>query len=51
MFIAIVTSTCSVMRPVREHAGRIRLVAGHPFAGSERSGLTAADAALFVSKA
>ena len=44
---ALVTTTCSVMRPLREKAGRIQLVAGHPFAGSERSGLGAADAALF----
>ncbi|HVS32970.1 MAG TPA: prephenate dehydrogenase/arogenate dehydrogenase family protein [Thermoanaerobaculia bacterium] len=44
---ALVTTTCSVMRPVREHAGRLRLVAGHPFAGSEQSGLPVADVALF----
>jgi prephenate dehydrogenase len=44
---ALVTTTCSVMQPVREHAGRVHLVAGHPFAGSERSGLAASDAALF----
>lgn len=41
------TSTCSVMAPLR-HAGQgSDFVAGHPFAGSERSGLAAARDDLF----
>ena len=43
---ALVTSVCSVMQPLRAPAG-VEFVAGHPFAGSEKSGLAAADAGLF----
>lgn len=47
----LVTSTCSVMEPLRHHAvNRGRFVAGHPFAGSEKSGLDAATAGLFEGK-
>jgi prephenate dehydrogenase len=42
----LVTSVCSVMQPLRE-ASRTTFVAGHPMAGSEQSGLAAADGALF----
>jgi len=42
----LVTTTCSVMQPfVRDG-----YVAGHPFAGSEKSGLAAARAGLFEGK-
>lgn len=46
---ALVTSACSLMVPVAEAAKgvSIRFVAGHPMAGSERSGLAAADGDLF----
>lgn len=44
-----VTSVCSVMRPLRE-AARGRFVAGHPLAGSEKSGFAAASAQLFEGK-
>ena len=43
----LVTSTCSVMQPLRAAAHGLRFVAGHPFAGSERSGLAAARGDLF----
>jgi prephenate dehydrogenase len=43
------TSTCSVMEPLRA-AAKSDFVAGHPFAGSEKSGLAAASAALFEGK-
>lgn len=43
---AVVTTTCSVMSPF---AGE-PVVAGHPFAGSERSGLAAATPDLFVGR-
>jgi prephenate dehydrogenase len=46
---AVVTSTCSVMRPLRE-AARGVFVAGHPMAGSQESGLAAARADLFEGK-
>jgi prephenate dehydrogenase len=46
---AVVTSTCSVMRPVRA-AARSAFVAGHPMAGSQESGLAAARADLFEGK-
>lgn len=46
---AVVTSTCSVMRPVRA-AARGAFVAGHPMAGSQESGLGAARADLFEGK-
>ena len=45
----LVTSVCSVMQPLREVA-RTRFVAGHPMAGSEKSGYAAADGALFEGK-
>jgi prephenate dehydrogenase len=45
----LVTSVCSVMQPLRE-AARTAFVAGHPMAGSEQSGLAAADGALFEGK-
>jgi prephenate dehydrogenase len=47
---AVVTSVCSVMKPLRDVA-RARFVAGHPMAGSEQRGLAAADGDLFVDKA
>lgn len=40
----LVTTTCSVMAPFRT------FIAGHPFAGSEQSGLAAARADLFEGK-
>lgn len=46
---AIVTSTCSVMRALRE-ASRGAFIAGHPLAGSQDSGLAAARADLFAGK-
>src|ERR1700741_28754 len=46
---AVVTSTCSVMRALRE-AARGSFVAGHPMAGSQESGLTAARVDLFEGK-
>ena len=46
---AVVTSTCSVMRALREVA-RGTFVAGHPMAGSQESGLAAARADLFEGK-
>jgi prephenate dehydrogenase len=46
---AVVTSTCSVMRVLRE-AARGLFVAGHPMAGSQESGLTAARIDLFEGK-
>ena len=42
----LVTTTCSVMRPFRGPG----IVAGHPFAGSEKRGLAAARADLFEGK-
>ena len=46
----LITSTCSVMQPLRAAAHELPFVAGHPFAGSERSGLAAARADLFEGK-
>lgn len=45
----VVTSACSVMKPLRELA-RGTFVAGHPLAGSEQRGLAAARADLFEGK-
>jgi prephenate dehydrogenase len=47
---ATVTSVCSVMAPLTEAAKGVRFIAGHPFAGSERSGISAAHADLFEGK-
>ena len=44
---AQVTSVCSTMEALRRAAGDVDFVAGHPFAGSEQSGLGAARADLF----
>jgi prephenate dehydrogenase len=46
---AVVTSTCSVMRALRDVA-RGTFVAGHPMAGSQERGLAAATADLFEDK-
>ena len=46
---ALVTTVCSVMKPLRDAAAG-RFVAGHPLAGSEESGFGAARADLFVGK-
>ena len=43
----VVTSVCSVLTPLRAAAGVATFVAGHPLAGSERRGLTAARVDLF----
>lgn len=45
----VVTSVCSVMKPLRDVAVG-RFVAGHPLAGSEESGFSAARADLFEGK-
>lgn len=45
----VVTSACSVMRPLRD-AARGAFVAGHPLAGSHERGLAAAHADLFEGK-
>lgn len=47
---SLTTSVCSVMRPLREAAGALRFVAGHPLAGSEQSGLSAARTDLFAGR-
>jgi prephenate dehydrogenase len=46
---AVITSVCSVMAPLEEVATArgLPFVAGHPFAGSEKSGLEAARGDLF----
>jgi prephenate dehydrogenase len=46
----LLTSTCSVMQPLRAAAHGRNFVAGHPFAGSEQSGLDAASADLFAGR-
>ena len=46
----VVTSVCSVLTPLRAAAGGATFVAGHPLAGSERRGLTAARIDLFQSR-
>lgn len=43
---ALLTTTCSVLKPFRDP----RVVAGHPLAGSEKSGLAAARHDLFEGK-
>jgi prephenate dehydrogenase len=45
----VLTSTCSVMHPLRAHA-RGNFVAGHPMAGSQERGLAAARVDLFEGK-
>jgi prephenate dehydrogenase len=45
----VVTSVCSVMSPLRA-VGDDNFVAGHPLAGSEKHGLSAARGDLFVGK-
>src|SRR5437764_5545048 len=49
---ALVTSVCSVMSPLRAAADEhhVSFVAGHPLAGSEKSGLAAARGDLFADK-
>jgi prephenate dehydrogenase len=46
----VVTSTCSVMRPLRAVAADTRFIAGHPMAGSHEQGLAAASGNLFAGK-
>jgi prephenate dehydrogenase len=46
----LVTSTCSVMQALLAAAHGRRFVAGHPFAGSEQSGLDAATDDLFAGR-
>jgi prephenate dehydrogenase len=41
------TSVCSVMQPLRDVAGKINFIAGHPLAGSHERGLAAARGDLF----
>lgn len=45
----LITSVCSVMRPLRAVAPE-NFIAGHPMAGSQRSGLDAASPTLFEGK-
>jgi prephenate dehydrogenase len=47
---ALTTSTCSVMQPLCAAAHGRNFIAGHPFAGSEQSGLDAARADLFAGR-
>lgn len=49
---SIATTVCSVMEPLRQlaNARGVSFVAGHPMAGSERSGVAAADSDLFRGK-
>ena len=47
---ALVTSVCGTMGQLREAAGNLDFVAGHPFAGSEQSGLAAARPDLFAGR-
>lgn len=42
----VITSLCSLMRPLRD-VGRADFVAGHPMAGSHRSGIQFAQAELY----
>lgn len=46
----VITSACSVMRPLRAAATSEHFVAGHPLAGSEQRGLEAARGDLFEGK-
>lgn len=44
----VASTKAAIIRAAEEHlAGRARFIGGHPMAGSERSGVEAADAALF----
>jgi prephenate dehydrogenase len=43
-------SLCSVMQPLRDAAGAVPFVAGHPMAGKSTRGLAAADVDLFAGK-
>jgi prephenate dehydrogenase len=43
-------SVCSVMEPLRDTAGALPFVAGHPMAGKSTRGLAAADVDLFAGK-
>jgi prephenate dehydrogenase len=45
-----ITSVCSVMSPLRAAASGQNFIAGHPLAGSEKRGLEAARADLFVGR-
>lgn len=45
-----VTSVCSVMQPLIDAAKGVRFIAGHPFAGSERTGIEAAREDLFAGR-
>lgn len=47
---ALVTSVSSVIVPLRRAAGNLNFVGGHPFAGSEQSGLAAARNDLFAGR-
>jgi prephenate dehydrogenase len=48
---ATITTVCSVLAPLRQAAGQsARFVAGHPLAGSQDHGLSAARADLFTGK-
>jgi prephenate dehydrogenase len=47
---ALTTSTCSVMQPLCAAGHGRRFIAGHPFAGSEQSGLDAARGDLFAER-
>jgi prephenate dehydrogenase len=47
---AALHSVASVMQPLRDAAGDLNFIAGHPLAGSERRGLAAARGDLFRDK-
>lgn len=46
----VVTSVCSVMKPLRDAATTGHFVAGHPLAGSQLAGIANADGSLFAGK-